>query len=313
MMSNSIFAYSERIKSALASLRPIVALESTVISHGLPYPDNLQTALDCERTIIAEGAEPATVGIVSGVPTIGLTADELKAFAENSDGIIEKVSLGNMAAVVSKRGCGASTVAATIRIASLGGIPYDSTPRPLVFATGGIGGVHRGDSLDISADLHALASTQIICVCAGAKAILDLPKTREYLETLGVPVIGFQTEEFPSFYCRRSGLKVDASVETADEAAELSLAHWRLGSPTAVLICVPIPAEYEIPAPELNALIEDVQEHAIESGVQGREITPFLLSRIAALTKGRAVAANKKLLISNARIAAQIAVSLKSR
>lgn len=295
------------VSRALAEGKPLVALESTVIAHGLPAPLNLETARACEEVVEGEGATAATIGIVDGIITIGLSEDELKAFATSAatgEQRIEKVSLNNLAGVILKRGWGATTVAATLQLASFAGLQ--------VFSTGGIGGVHRGvsDSFDISADLTALARLPFVCVCAGAKAILDLPKTVEQLETLGIPVIGYRTSEFPAFYSRASNLSVDASVQTPEEAAEFAAHHWRTGGRTAVLLCVPVPEEFAIPASEIERAIEQATRTAIEQGIRGKAVTPFLLSQIEELTGGKTLNANRALLVNNARVAAQVAASL---
>jgi len=298
---------AERVTRAVAERRPVVALESTVIAHGLPAPLNLETARACEEVVAREGATAATIGIVEGIITIGLSEDELKTFAANAQGgetRIEKIGLNNLAGVMLKRGWGATTVAATLRLASLAGLQ--------VFSTGGIGGVHRGvsDSLDISADLTALARLPLICVCAGAKAILDLPKTVEQLETLGVPIIGYGTDEFPAFYTRASGLSVDVTAETPDEVAAAATNHWRTGGDTAVLVCVPVPEEFEIPATEIEQATEEATRRALEEGVRGKALTPFLLSTLERLTEGKTLKANRALLVNNAEVAARIATSL---
>ena len=324
LFGDSDSQYSERS-------RPLVALESTVISHGLSWPANVEAAIQCEDAIKALGATPATVGIVGGVPKIGLSREELRVFAEGRapDGsAIEKVSLNNMGIVVARKQWGATTVAGSIWIATLCGQPFDATDatnrhtndklevtgqkRPLVFSTGGIGGVHRGAdaTLDISADLAVLASAQIVCCCAGAKAILDLAKTREVLETAGVPVIGFQTDEFPAFYSRSSGIRVDAAVDSPDEVAEIALAHWRCGGRGSVLLCVPVPAEAEVPATRLEPIINAALEKAGRQGVKGKAVTPFLLAEVAKASGGEALEANRALLVNNATVAACVAVSI---
>jgi pseudouridine-5'-phosphate glycosidase len=297
---------AEHVARAIAEERPVVTLESTVLAHGLPRPINLETALACEEAVRQEGAVPATIGIARGVPTIGLSQEEIKAFADG-DGI-EKVGLNNLAAVMLKKAWGATTVAGTMRIASLA--KRDEYRQPLVLSTGGIGGVHRRavDSFDVSADLMALATTPLVCVCAGAKSILDLPKTRECLETLGVPVVGYATEEFPAFYSRKSGLAVDFVAQTPDEVALLALTHWRSGSRSAVLACVPVPDEFELP--EVEQVIEKAISEARQLAISGRALTPFLLARVDELTAGRSTAANRALLINNARVAARIAAAL---
>jgi len=303
-------------------------LESTVISHGLPPPTNIETAIECEDAIAALGGSPATIGIVGGVPKIGLSREELRVFAEGRalDGSpIEKVSLNNLGIVVARKQWGATTVAGSIWIATLAGQSFDATvrrtghtsehateKRPLVFSTGGIGGVHRGAdaTLDISADLAVLASAQIVCCCAGAKAILDLAKTREVLETSGVPVIGFQTDEFSAFYSRSSGIPVDAAAYSPDEVAEIALAHWRCGGRGSVLLCVPVPREAEVPASRLEPIINAALDRAERQGVRGKAVTPFLLAEVAKASGGDALRANRALLVNNAKVAAQVAVSM---
>ena len=301
---------AEQVSRAIEEKMPVVALESTVIAHGLPHPLNLETAMACEGAIRRHGATAATIGIVDGIPTIGLSEDEIGRFAsgQTTDGRrIEKVGLNNLAGVMMKRGWGATTVASTMRLAQAAGIR--------VFSTGGIGGVHRGgaESLDISADLTALGNTPLICVCAGAKAILDLPKTLEYLETIGVPVIGYRTEEFPAFYSRSSGFAVDVRVETNDEAAEVAQCHWLMGGDTAVLVCVPVPGEFEIPFADITVATDEAMARSASHHVRGKAVTPFLLSEMERLTGGKTLTANRALLVNNAEVAALIALSLNRR
>ena len=283
----------------------MVALESTVIAHGLPAPLNLETARACEETIRQRGAEPATIGIVGGTPVVGLSDDELNVFARrDGDHKIAKVGLNNLAAVMQKREWGATTVGASLRIAHAAGIR--------VFSTGGIGGVHRGaaETFDISADLTALARIPLVCVCAGAKSILDLPKTLELLETFGVPVIGYRTAEFPAFYSLRSGLQVDATVETPDEAAQVALHHWASGGSGAVLLCVPIPEAFDIPVDEIERATELAIRMAEAQKISGKAVTPFLLSQLEKITAGRTLVANRALLVNNSEVAALVSVSL---
>ena len=308
--SKNCVRIAERITRAVTERVPIVALESTVIAHGLPHPFNLETALACEEAILQQGSVPATLGIIDGLPTVGLTEGEIKQFAtgQNPDGSpIEKVGLNNLAGVMLKRGWGATTVASSLRLANLAGIR--------VFSTGGIGGVHRGaaETLDISADLTALANTPVVCVCAGAKAILDLPKTHEYLETLGIPVVGYGTDEFPAFYSRTSGLPIDVRVETADEAAELAVCHWLMGGAGAVVVCAPVPVEFEIPMTNIERACADAIAMANRRSIRGRALTPFLLSQMERLTGGTSLQANRALLVNNASVAAKIAMSLSKR
>lgn len=280
----------------------MVALESTVIAHGLPAPHNLETAQACEQAVRANGAEPATIGIIAGQPIIGLTVEQVQSIAGRDD--VAKVNLSNLAAIIAQRRWGATTVATTLHFARMAGIK--------VFATGGIGGVHRGasDSFDISADLNALARYPVITVCAGAKAILDLPKTMEVLETMGVPVVGYQTDELPAFYSRSSGLKLDLRADTPEQVAEIAVSHWQLGFSTSVLVVVPLPAADEVPADEIKDEIEEALAAATVQGISGKAVTPFLLSRIAVRTAGRTLRANIALLKNNAAIAGQIAGSL---
>ena len=296
------------VNRALEAGEAVVALESTVIAHGLPAPLNIETARACEEAIRARGATAATIGIVEGIPAIGLTEDELCVFARrDGEHQIEKVGLNNLAAAMQKRGWGATTVAGSLRIAHAGGLQ--------VFSTGGIGGVHRGasESFDISADLTALASLPMLCVCAGAKAILDLANTLELLETFGVPVVGYRTPEFPAFYSRLSGLPVDATVDSADQAAELAFSHWRSGGTGAVLLCVPIPEASEIDADEVRRATDQAIAMASAEKVSGKAVTPFLLSQLEKITTGRTLIANRALLVNNAEVAADVAISMARR
>lgn len=279
-----------------------VALESTVITHGLPRPNNLASAEACERAVRESGAEPATVAIVAGRPTVGLSHDQLVELATRDD--VAKVSLQNLGAVCARGAWGATTVAATLRLAVSAGVR--------VFATGGIGGVHRGaeDTFDVSADLAALAMCPVVVVSAGAKSILDLPRTVEMLETLGIPVVGYGTDEFPAFYATGSGLPVTVRVETAGEVAAIARAHWASGLESAVLVVAPCPESAAIPAGEIDPWIDEAVAEASRSGITGARLTPFLLARIAERSGGRALAANLALLENNARIAGGIAVAL---
>jgi pseudouridine-5'-phosphate glycosidase len=307
------------VEATIRARQGVVALESTVIAHGLPYPHNVETARDCEAEVRRSGALPATIGIIEGRAVIGLSDEQIQSIAQPSGaqpsgaqpsgaqrlGVV-KANPANLAQVIAAGKWGATTVAATLHLANLAGIK--------VFATGGIGGVHRGasDSFDISADLMALARYPVITVCAGAKAILDLSKTLEVLETLGAPVIGYQTDELPAFYSRSSGLKLDARADSAAQIAKIATAHWRIGFSTGALVVAPVPEEDEVPAGEIQDVIEEALEAATREGVAGRNVTPFLLSRIAAKTGGRALRANIALLKNNARIAGAIAVALAS-
>lgn len=294
-----MLSLTSELAGALRERGPVVALESTVIAHGLPAPENLATALACEAAVREAGARPATMAIIDGRPSIGLDEAQLRQLAERKD--VAKVNPANMAEVISRGGWGATTVAASLHLAERAGIR--------VFATGGVGGVHRGAerSFDISADLLALARYKVVTVCAGAKAILDLPRTREVLETLGVPVIGYRTDELPAFYSRTSGLPVDRRVEAAAEVVEIARAHWELGLATGILVVVPVPVEDEIPAEELAAVIDEAL--AAGADLSGKAVTPFLLQRVARQTAGRSLRANMALLRNNARVAGEIAAA----
>lgn len=279
---------------------PRVALESTVIAHGLPYPQNLRLARRLEARVREVGAEPATIAILRGELRAGLTDAELHHLATASD--IRKVSRRDLPIVVAQKGDGATTVASTMFIAHHFGIE--------VFATGGIGGVHRGAVFDISADLPELARTPVVVVCAGAKAILDLPATLEWLETHGVTVIGYGADEFPAFYSRQSGLPVDVRVDSAAEVAAIVRAKRQLGMQNGLLVCVPVPAEAELPAPVVEPAIEQALSEAAARGMRGKALTPFLLARVSELTGEASMRTNLALLENNAYVAAQIALAL---
>jgi pseudouridine-5'-phosphate glycosidase len=285
----------------MTSLLPQVALESTVISHGLPFPQNLTLAQEMEAIVRSRGAEPRTVAVLGGELRAGLSDAELLHLATARN--VRKVSRRDLPVVVARKLDGATTVATTMWVAHRFGIE--------VFATGGIGGVHRGNDADISADLQELAQTPVIVVCAGAKAILDLPATLEYLETFGVTVVGFGTDEFPAFYSRSSGLPVDVRCDSGEEAAAIWRARRALDLPGGLLVTAPIPAELEIPASEIEPVIEQAVREAEAQGLRSAEVTPFLLTRIAQLTGERSLRANLALLRNNAAIAAQIAVALR--
>lgn len=294
-----MFSLSPAVAETLQQKRAAVALESTVIAHGLPAPHNLETARACEQAVRESGAVPATIGVIAGRPIIGLSEDEIIAISERED--VAKVNLSNLGAIIAQNRWGATTVASSLHFAAMAGIK--------VFATGGIGGVHRGagESFDISADLNALSRYQVITVCAGAKAILDLPKTMEVLETLGVPVVGYRTDMLPAFYSRSSGLQLDLRADSPAEVAAIATKHWQLGFRTSVLVVAPVPAADEVPADEINKHIDEALTAAAEQGVAGKAVTPFLLSRIATRTEGRALRANIALLKNNARLAGQTA------
>jgi pseudouridine-5'-phosphate glycosidase len=285
------------IARALRQNGPVVALESALITHGFAPPANLDIARQMQAAVRDEGALPATVAVVDGEARLGLSDEELARLA--SERAARKVSLRDLPLVLAQGASGGTTVAATMHLARRAGIR--------VFATGGIGGVHRGHPEDVSADLTALASIPIVVVCAGAKAILDLPHTLEFLETYGVPVIGYRTDEFPAFYTRRSGLRLDARVETAGEIARIARARAELGLPAALLVCVPVPEADELEAGEAEAAIAQAVAEAEGAGVGGKALTPFLLARTVELTGGRARRANEALLLNNARLAARIA------
>jgi len=278
-----------------------VALESTVISHGLPHPHNLEAARKMEAAIRAGGAVPATIAVFNGKLVVGVSAGELRYLAEAKD--VAKVSRADLASVVASGQPGATTVATTAWIAERAGIR--------VFATGGLGGVHRGveETLDISADLTELARTPIAVVCAGAKAILDLPRTLEMLETLGVPIVGYGTGELPAFYSRESGLKLVSRVDSAEEAAHLMTTQWRLGLTAGIIFANPVPEESALPRRDLEELIEEALVAAAAEKIQGKRVTPYLLEALSKGSGGRTLKANIALLLNNARAAAEIAVA----
>jgi pseudouridine-5'-phosphate glycosidase len=291
---------ASKVRQALAERTPVVALESALVTHGFAHPANLDIAQRMQMAVHEERAVPATVAVIAGKPRVGLSDEELARLA--ADRAARKVSLRDLPIVISQDANGGTTVAATMYLAHRAGIN--------VFATGGIGGVHRGHPEDVSADLLALASIPIIVVCAGAKAILDLPRTLEYLETRGVPVVGYGTDEFPAFYSRRSGLSVDARVDTPVKVAHVVRAWEGLSLSTALLVCVPVPESTELPSSEAEAAIAQAVEEAEAAGVSGKALTPFLLARLVELTGGRSRHANEALLLNNARVAARIARAL---
>jgi len=300
MEENIPLHIQSQIDGALRQGLPVVALESTVIAHGLPFPQNMEMALRLEEAIREEGAVPATIGVIGGTLRVGLSSQEIERLATGEG--VRKVSRRDLPLVVARGEDGATTVAATMWIAHRAGIR--------VFATGGIGGVHRGQPFDISADLPELARTPVAVVCSGAKAILDLPLTLEWLETHGVPVVGYGTDEFPAFYSRRSGLPVDARVDAPEEVAAIFRAQRRLGLPAGLLICVPVPAEAELEAEVMEAAIAEALAAAEAQAVRGKALTPFLLAEISKRTGGASLRANLALLENNARVAAQIAREL---
>jgi len=288
---------SKEITRAKNLSLPIVALESTVITHGLPRPQNLQLARDMERAVRDEGATPATVAFLDGQLRIGLSEGELERLANEKE--LYKVGPRDFATVITEEACGGTTVAGTMVACKHANIK--------VFATGGIGGVHRESSFDISADLQALATIPMIVVCAGAKAILDLSATLEYLETTGVPVVGYGTGEFPAFYSRESELDVSVQLDSPEEIVQFAKAHWNAGLQSAVLVTNPVPMAEAISKSDMEPWIEKASKEAKERGIHGKEVTPFLLGRINELSKGKSMRANLSLLLNNARLAAQIA------
>ena len=288
-----------RIAPEVREARAVVALESTIIAHGMPYPENLATARLLEQRVREAGAVPATIAVMDGAVRIGLTGAELETLARARE--VLKLSRADLPFAVSTGKPGATTVAATMICAHLAGIR--------VFATGGIGGVHRGaeSSFDISADLGELARTPVAVVSAGAKALLDLPKTLEYLETRGVPVIGYRTDEFPAFWSRQSGLKVPLRLDSVQEIARFLAVKWEMGLGGGAVICNPAPQADEIPAEEMRGFIDAAVREAEARGVSGKQVTPFILGRIVELTGGRSLRTNIALAESNARLAAEIA------
>ena len=298
---HSTWEIRPEVQNALDANSPLVALESALISHGLPRPHNLETAQTLEQAVRENGAVPATIAVIEGKIRVGLTERELERLATGAD--VRKVSRRDLPIAVAQKMDGATTVAATMYVAALAGIE--------VMATGGVGGVHRGQPFDISADLPELAQTRVAVVCSGAKSILDLPLTLEWLETHGVPILGYETDEFPAFYSRESCLPVDARVDTPQEAARIIRTKWTLGLEGGLLVTVPVPEEAELPRELAEKAIERALAAAQEQGVTGKTLTPFLLGQIARITEGRSLAANIALLKNNAVVAARIAGALK--
>ena len=294
------FRISPEVETALAERRPVVALESTVITHGLPSPENLTLALEMEAVITDAGAQPCTIALVDGCIRIGVDRESLARLSDASG--LRKVSVRDLAAGISAGASGGTTVAATIFAASKAGIR--------VMATGGIGGVHRAPPFDISADLPELARTPIVVVCAGAKAILDLEATLEYLETWGVPVIGYRTDRFPAFYSTDSGLPLTARADSPGEISQVAQAHWGVGNQGAVLVVVPPPAEEALPEDQMWSAVNQALEEAEQAGIRGQGLTPFLLGRVTEITGGASLKANLGLLRNNGRVAAAISVEL---
>ena len=298
---NSFLAIHPEVQEALTTGKAVVALESTIISHGMPYPKNVETALAVEQVVRANGALPATIAIFNGKCYVGLTKEQLEYFGKASN--VWKVSLRDMPYVISQNLYGATTVAATMRIADMAGIK--------IFVTGGIGGVHRGaeTSMDISADLTEMAQTSVAVVSAGVKSILDIGLTLEYLETKGIPVITYRQDEFPSFYSRSSGFTSPLRLDTAAEIAALLNTKWKLGLTGSVLIANPVPAEQEITADEMEIHIVQALNAAKEKNITGKKVTPFILQYIAEHTKGESLEANIALIKHNAKVGAEIALA----
>jgi pseudouridine-5'-phosphate glycosidase len=294
--------FSGAVAAALERGGPIVALESTVIAHGLPFPHNLNTAAACEAAVTDGGATPATIAVFGGDVNVGLSADQLNELATRKD--IRKISRRDLPAAIGNKLDCATTVATTAFFAHKAGIR--------VFATGGIGGVHRGYDRDVSADLPELAQTPIVVVCSGAKIVLDLPATREWLETFGVTVLGWQCDDMPAFYSRSSGLEIDERVETGVDVARLAKARDELGLKGSILVTVPVPDAAEIPKEECEAILSTALAAAEREGVGGKKITPFLLAKMSEISKGRTLDANIALLENNAKVAAEIAIAISA-
>ena len=300
-MLNQYLDINPEVKKALDAGKAVVALESTIISHGMPYPRNVETALRVEEIVRENGAVPATIAIMNGKLKVGLTRDEIESLGKSHDVI--KTSRRDIPFILSQGLNGATTVASTMVIASLAKIH--------IFATGGIGGVHCGaqETFDISADLQELAQTDVAVICAGAKSILDIGLTLEYLETQGVPVIGFGTDELPAFYTSKSGFPVDYRIDTPEGIAQALKTKWELGLKGGAVIANPIPKEYEMDANEINNVIASAIKEAQAKGIKGKATTPFLLSKVTEITKGSSLDANIQLVYNNAKVGAQIAVA----
>ena len=300
-MNNLIIQLSSEVEAGKKLGQPIVALETTIVSHGMPYPDNLNTALEVENIIREEGAIPATIGVVGGKIKIGMSKQEIELFAKSSD--VTKVSRRDIPIVMSNNANGATTVAGTILLAKLAGID--------VMATGGIGGVHRDaeNTFDISADLQELSKTDVTVVCAGPKSILDIGLTLEYLETMGVPIIGYNTNLLPTFYCHESKFEVDFNYTKPSEIAKVMLNQKHLSLKGGMLVCNPIPKEFSIDSTIIENSINSSMEIAKKNNVTGKDLTPFLLQNITSLTEGETLKSNIKLMFNNAKLAAKIAIS----
>ncbi|SHH56375.1 pseudouridine-5'-phosphate glycosidase [Caloranaerobacter azorensis DSM 13643] len=301
-MFNRYLEINSEVKKAIEKGDPVVALESTIISHGMPYPQNVETAKKVERIIRENGAIPATIGIIKGKLKVGLSEEEIEYMGKAKN--VFKVSRRDIPFIIAKQLDGATTVASTMIISALSGIK--------VFVTGGIGGVHRGaqETFDISADLMELANTNVAVVCAGAKSILDIGLTLEYLETHGVPVIGYKTDEFPAFYTRKSGFRVDYRVDSVNELAEIIKIKWDLKLNGGLVIGNPIPEEYEMDYDIINKVIDDAIIEANKRGIRGKDLTPFLLSKIKQITEGKSLESNIQLVYNNAVVGSKVAVEL---
>ena len=299
---HSLLKIHAEVSTALQEGKPVVALESTIISHGMPYPKNVETALAVEKTVRENGAIPATIAIINGHCCVGLSADQIEEFGKAKN--VWKVSLRDIPYVITKKLMGATTVAATMRIAALAGIK--------VFVTGGIGGVHRGaeKNMDISADLTEMSQTNVAIISAGVKSILDIGLTLEYLETMGIPVVSIGQNEFPSFYSSKSGFPSPLRMDLPADIAQLLQHKWHLGLKGAVLIANPVPTQMEVPPEEMEIYIQQALAAAKSQHINGKEVTPFLLSYIASHTKGESLATNIALIINNAKVGAQVAVEL---
>ncbi|MBI2786018.1 MAG: pseudouridine-5'-phosphate glycosidase [Legionella longbeachae] len=294
------FDYSPEVKSAIEHKKPLLALESTIISHGMPYPDNYETALAVEQIVREYDVTPATIAVIDGKIKIGLTASELQQFANNKN--VLKASRRDLPFIVAQEYSAGTTVAATLFCAAKAGIK--------LFATGGIGGIHRGDAQDISADLIEIAKTPIAVICAGAKAILDLPRTLEFLETMSVPVIGYRTQVLPAFYTDSTHYKLSTWTNDVAELAKILKTHWEIGMSSGVLVANPIPAEFNIPVDVIEPVIMNALQKAEQNNISGKALTPFLLAEVSQLTQGKSLIANIALIKNNARLGAELAQML---
>lgn len=298
-MNNKFLDINEEVKTALKENKPIVALESTIISHGMPYPENVESALNCEKIIRENKAVPATIAVMNGKIKIGLNKDELEYMGKNKN--VAKVSRRDLPVTLSLNIDGATTVTSTMIASSFAGIK--------IFATGGIGGVHRyaQETFDISADLQELANTKVAVICSGAKSILDISLTKEYLETLGVPILGYKTENFPGFYTRESGYKVDYKVDSCEDIANIIYTKWKLGLKGGIVICNPIPEEYAMDKDYIDKIIYETVKEAKDKGINGKEVTPFILAKLHDITENKSLKANKELVYNNCKVASLIA------